>query len=241
MKFEEPTILFKTIIGSYMWNQQHEGSDTDYFKVYVFDSRSFLLGNRHSGGHHSEDKEKNEEIVSYEIGHVIRELQKGNVNFLWGVLSPKLVFARDEYIELVKIVFNNLSKNCIHSIRGFAMHNLWHWYGLKLDKKINIDNETVYYIKKTKEARLTSDKKKYWKILNTCVRTIDFGIKLLRDRKIDFIAHQSVINVQEIITLLGELEQAYKESELPEKTNNEPFEKFLLNLRLNNLKKEGLI
>ena len=220
-----------------MWNQQHESSDTDYFKVYIFDSRSFLLGNRHDGGHHSEDKEKNKEVVSYEIGHVIRELQKGNVNFLWGVLSSKLVFAKNEYWELRNIILNNLSKNYVHSIRGFAMHNLWHWYGLKLDKKINIDNETVYYIKKTKEARLASGKKKYWKILNTCARTIDFGIKLLRNSEINFTDSRSATNTQEIISMLGELEQAYKESELPKKPNPEQFETFLLNLRLDNLKK----
>ena len=235
MKFKEPIVLFRTIVGSHMWGQHHSESDTDLFKCYVFDSRSFLLGNRHDGGHHSEDKEKNEETTSYEIGHVIRQLQKGNVNFLWGVMSPKVALfntnINPNVWDLRKIVLDNLSKNYVHSIRGFAMHNLKHWFGLKVNKVLCMDGFTRYYVEKKKEPRLLPKDKKYYKILNTCARTLDFGIKLLRDGKVDFENPMGAVRPYNILHLLDKLEIAYEGSKLPERPNKESFEDFLLDIR----------
>ena len=142
MKFKEPTVLFKTIVGSKMWGQHRSDSDIDLFECYVFDSRSFLLGNTHDGGHSS--KKGNEDKDSFEIGHVVRQLQKGNVNFLWGVMSPKVQMANIDIEpnlwDLRKIVRENLSRATTYSIRGFVIHNLKHWFGLKIKLLIQSKN-----------------------------------------------------------------------------------------------------
>lgn len=236
MKFKEPTVLFRTIIGSHMWGQEHSESDKDMFKCYIFDTRSFLVGNRHDGGHQSKNEEKNEETNSYEIGHVIRQLLKGNVNFLWGVMSPKLDFVPtniDPNIvwDLREITKENLSKSTFYSIRGFTIHNLKHWFGLILEKVVSVEGKTLYIIKKKKLPRLVPEDKKYWKILNTCARTLDFGIKLLTDGVLDFQNPRGAVSPNDIILMLAELEVAYKESKLPDKPNPEPFEKFLIAIR----------
>ena len=141
MKFKEPITLFRTVVGSHMWGQHHSKSDVDMFECYVFDSRSFLIGNRHDGGHHSEIEKEGIKIEkdTYEIGHVIRQLLKGNVNYLWGVMSPKVEMAARNISpslwDLREIVQNNLSKATMYSIKGFVIHNLKHWFGLILNKK----------------------------------------------------------------------------------------------------------
>jgi len=233
MKFKEPIVLFKTIVGSKMWGQHRSDSDTDLFECYVFDSRSFLLGNTHDGGHSS--KKGNEDKDSFEIGHVVRQLIKGNVNFLWGVMSPKVIMYRhmDQNIfDLRKIVKDNLSKATTYSIRGFVIHNLKHWFGLKIKSIDSIEQyNRSYIIVEKKLPRLIPKDKKYWKILNTCARTLDFGIKLLRDGKLDFDHPRGAVSPRDVLLMLGELEQAYKESRLPEKSNPAPFEEFLLKIR----------
>lgn len=243
MKFKEKTILFRTIVGSHMWGQHHSESDIDKFEIYIFDSRSFLLGNRHDGGHHSEVEKKGIKIEkdTYEIGHVVRQLLKGNINFLWGVMSPKfdLVTTNSTWgvWDLRRMTRENLSKATTHSIRGFAIHNLKHWFGLILDKIVSINGHVHYIVIKKKEPRLIPENKKYWKILNTCARTLGFGIKLLNEGVLDFENPQEAIRTGEIILLLHELETAYNESKLPEKPDPKPFEEYLLYTRLNNLGK----
>lgn len=236
MKFKKKTILFRTIVGSHMWGQEHEGSDKDTFECYIFDSRSFLLGNRHDGGHKSKNEEKNEEKDSFEIGHVIRMLLKGNINFLWGVMSPKIDLCVTNIDPtmwgLRRITEQNLSKATMYSVKGFAIHNLKHWYGLILNKKpCELCDGVHFYIKESKPPRLLPEDKKYWKILNTCARTLDFGIKLLKDGVLDFENPRTAMSPNDVILMLTELEQAYKKSTLPDKPNPEPFEEYLLDTR----------
>ena len=235
MKFKEPIVLFKTIVGSHMWGQHRSDSDTDLFKCYVFDTKSFLLGNTHDGGHRSVNKEKDEETDSFEIGHVIRQLLKGNINFLWGVMSPKVqMTARDvepSLWDLRQIVLDNLSKATMYSIKGFVIHNLKHWFGLILEKIVSIEGKTFYIVKKKNLPKLIPEDKKYWKIVNTCARTLDFGIKLLRDRVLDFDNPKGAVSPRDVILMLGELETVYKTSKLQEKPNPAPFEEFLIKVR----------
>lgn len=243
MKFKEKTILFRTIVGSNMWGQEHEGSDTDKFECYIFDSRSFLIGNRHDGGHHHEVENEGIKIETdtYEIGHVIRQLMKGNVNFLWGVMSRKwdLVATNIDptFFDLQKIVAENLSKATTHSIRGFAIHNLKHWFGIILEKLTSINGHVHYIITKKKEPRLIPENRKYYKIINTCARTLGFGIRLLKEGVLDFENPVGASTIGRLIYLLNELEDEYRESKLPEKPDPQHFEQFLLYTRLNDLKR----
>jgi len=234
MKFKEPTILFRTIVGSHMWGQHHSESDTDMFECYVVDTRSILLGDRYDRG--KKTKGDNWEKDSFEIGHIIEMLLKGNVNFLWGVMSPKkdLVATNiDPNIwDLRQIVMDNLSRATVHSIRGFATHNLKHWLGIEVGRAVNpITGKVRHYIKEMKVARLGPEDKKYWKIINTCARTLDFGIILLKNGFLNFQNPRGARTPGDIILLLNELEKAYEESPLPDKPDPIPFEDFLIAIR----------
>ncbi len=239
MKFKKKTILFRTIVGSHMWGQHHSQSDTDMFEVYIFDTRSFMLGDRHDGC--KKTKGDNWEKDSCEIGHVITQLLKGNVNFLWGVMSPKFDLVTTNIdptiFDLKKIVRENLSRSTTHSIRGFVIHNLKHWFGLRVEKKYSIDGTVTYVIVKQGIPRLGPKDKKYWKILNTCARTLGFGIKLLNECWLDFENPRGAHETKDLLLLLGELEMAYKETVLPDKPDPVRFEEFLLWTRFNDLKR----
>ena len=239
MKFKRPSILFRTIVGSHMWGQHHSESDKDMFECYIFDSRSFLIGNRHDGCHrHDAD---NVETQSCEIGHVIRELLKGNVNFLWGVMSPKwdLVTTNIDptFFDLRSVVQSNISRATVNSIRGFAIHNLKHWFGIILDRLVSIDGYVHYIVAERKLPRLTENDKKYWKILNTCARTLGFGIKLLTEGVLDFENPIGAKTIGDITGLLNKLETSYEDSALPDKPDLKPFEEFLLWTRFNDLRR----
>jgi len=241
MKFKKKTILFRNIVGSHMWGQHHSQSDIDKFECYIFDTRSFMLGERH-------DRCKStkvivdgveEETISCEIGHVIEQLMKGNINHIWGVMSPKrdLVTTNIDptMFDLQMVVSLNLSKATTHSIRGFVIHNLKHWYGLIVDKMVSIEGHIHYFVAKKKVPRLEPEDKKYRKILNTCARTLGFGITLLREGILDFDHPQGCRHYGDIISLLNELEEAYKESNLPDKPDPVPFERYLLWTRFSDL------
>lgn len=241
MKFNKNTILFRTIVGSHMWGQHHSESDTDMFEVYVVDTRSILLGNRHDRGHHSEEEKDGvkEEKDSYEIGHVIEQLKKGNINFLWGVMSPHFDLVTTNIDpnmwDLRRITRENLSKATMHSVRGFVIHNLKHWFGIILDKVVSIDGDVTHCITKRKEPKLLPKDKRYWKIINTCARTLGFGIELLEDCGKTFFCYcdhpKGAISTGELILMLNDLEKAYKTSALPDKPNPDPFDDFLIGIR----------
>jgi len=127
---------------------------------------------------------------------------------------------------------DNLSKATVHSVRGFAMHNLKHWLGIELEAIHSIEklNQT-YIVKEMKPARLGPEDKKYWKIINTCARTLDFGINLLRNGFLVFENPRGARTPGDIIILLNELEVAYEESPLPDKPDPKPFEDFLIAIR----------
>jgi len=224
-----------------MWGQEHSQSDIDKFEVYIFDSRSFLLGDRHDGGEKTKEivNGVEEETDSCEIGHVIKMLIKGNVNFLWGVMSPKLDLVTTNIdptvFNLRSVVYSNLSRATVHSIRGFAVHNLKHWYGIVLDKVVSIDGQVIHVVVKRKVPRLFEGDKKYHKIINTCARTLGFGIKLLSEGVLDFDNPIGAGSVEGVIDLLNQLEMADWESALPEKPDPAPFEEYLLWTRISDL------
>ena len=92
---------------------------------------------------------------------MIFHLLKGNVNYLWCVMSPIIVSShRSSLKELRQIVVKNLVKNCYNSIRGMAKHNIYHF----IEKG---DMDSLLFKKK----------------LNVIGRTLNFGINLLTFHK----------------------------------------------------------
>lgn len=207
------TKLFTTTCGSHAWKMNTETSDIDLFTVYIVPSKSILDGTNH--GHNSHFSTSDiEDNVSHEIGKVINELIKGNINFLVGVLSPIINYQYKSYLDDLKelVIFNCQTKACANSIRGLAIHNY---------KKYIIGSDTA------KEYDIT-------KKCNSINRNLLFGMNALSGNGFKFIPvkHQTPEDVK---FMLSEFDKSLINSTLSEKTNSESFRKYLLDIRLNEL------
>lgn len=202
-------IIFETMVGSHMWGMQHGGSDEDHFLCYLAPTREILSGElvypvRFSHFEHGEMRDTS----AHEAQSVVGQLIKGNVNFLWGVMSPVVVKTSKWHDELREIAGRNLAKNCYHSIHGLAVHN---------------------YRKYIESGKDTSEKR-----CNTIVRSIHFGIRILVEGRIGF-APVSMVFPEQVKTAMSALEQAYQESKLPERPNEKEFRDWLFRLRVSDL------
>ena len=200
-------------MGSHVWQMNRPDSDIDIFTSYVVPSKDILSGvNRGYGSHASGGLCVGEmDTVSHEIGKIVEQLIKGNINFLIGTLSPLVIFERDDYLSSLKsIIYEHVqTKACTHSIRGLAVHNY---------KKYIIGSDTARDYPLTKKCNLIN-------------RTLLFGINLMNTNGFEFkpVTRQTPEDVK---NLLEEFDKSVIASDLPDKTNPEPFREYLLGVRL---------
>lgn len=204
--------LWKTQVGSHLWKMNHEGSDNDYFTVHIVPSKDILNGSV-TKLRSKVMKIEGDDYVSHEVGKVVDELIKGNVNFLTGIMSDIVIHNKHEYLyELQNRVKEyGQTKACVHSIKGLAMGNYTR-YVLG-----NEDDPTI---------------SKRCGIIN---RSLLFGINLLNGRGFQF---NSVINdntPKDVRRYLNVFDVIVENSSLPETTNPKPFRDWLYNLRLDEL------
>lgn len=206
--------IFRTMVGSHMWGMQHEGSDTDYFVCYTAPAKTLLDGTAEERGYLKSFvfKENGNDIVYHEAGKVVEQLLKGNVNFLWGVMSPCMVVSNAWHEKLKQIVRKNMAKNCYHSIHGLALHN---------------------YKKYIESGKDPSEKR-----CNTIVRTLGFGISILVRREFEFFPFMGA-TPDDILRRIGDLEKEHDASKLPEKPNDAEYREWLLSLRLAELSRHN--
>jgi len=208
--------LFKTNIGSHIWKMNHKDSDEDISIVYAMNSRDFLLGKKIKGKQLYDVN--GQDIVYYEIENVIEQLLKGNVNYIWSVMSPIIIKEYHSALkQLRQIVSANLSKSTYNSISGIVKHNIYHFIK-------NGDKNSQQYQKK----------------LNFIGRSIKFGINLLTWGKCMF-QKVDIKSEKELWELKNQLDIAYKNSNLPDKPNPKPFEEYLIKFRLYKLQKDNFI
>lgn len=196
-------ILFVTKIGSHVWGMNTKKSDTDLFQVYVVPTKDILRGKANTKSKFIHGY--NTDLAVHEVGTVVEQLLKGNLNFIIGVMSPLIVKTSKEHQELREIVSRNLAKNCYHSIRGMAMHN---------------------YKKYVESGKDRSEER-----CNKILRVLKFGVELLETGKIKFKSITSG-TPNAILGWLNALDGAYNSSSLPEKPNEEEYREWLLKVRL---------
>jgi len=208
------TVLFTTNVGSHMWGMQRPDSDKDLATVYMMSGEHFLEG-KHPNNHFSQRTDDEGVPVDeqrYEIQHVVNQIKKMNVNFVWAIMSPIILVDKSNFLqELRQIIADNRSKQIYWSIQGMARNN----------------------IKKFIE-RGEIGSRKYKKKLNVIARTIKFGINYLLYGKCIFEATYITTKV-ELDALMIQLSNAYNASPFPDKPKQEPFDKFLRKLRLYSL------
>lgn len=206
--------LWTTIVGSHVWQMNNPNSDTDLFTAYIIPTEDILSGrNRGNGSHNYQSV--TEDRTSHEIGKIINELIKGNINFLVGTLSYLVIHQHNNCLNDLKYLLkqHGQTKACVNSIKGLATSNY---------KK---------YI-----VNCNSEKKEHL-VIKKCGminRTLLFGIGVLEGNGFNFmpIVNQTPTDVKE---MLDRFNQAVIDSTLPEKTYPDPFRNYLFNLRLKEL------
>ena len=206
--------LFITEVGSRMWGMENFASDYDLFHVFQQPSSEYLRSSTFEKTHAAKTyMQDGKEIDAqyWEIGHLIHQLKKGNVNAIWGVCSGVVWKSSNELKTLRDIVIANISKESYHSIRGMAMSQL---------------------SDATKRAAVRDPAKNLW----TCARTLNFGCKLLGGDGVVFEKPEYyTVNEQRCITEFANLDTSFAESKLPDHVDPKPLEDFLWNIRMSEI------
>ena len=208
-KFPEGyTHLFSTLVGSHAWKMNHPGSDKDLFVCYAAPSEDFLIGRTHNRSHRS--KIGNIDRTSTEIGKVVNQILKNNINYLIHVLSPAVEFTTPEHKRLYNLTITNIHSECFNSINGFA--------GNEFRKKVNEGERDTQ------------------KVRRSILRTLNFGITLLRDGVVKFAPVTGDVEISDIDFAFEELVIAHENTMLPdEPLHVDKMMDWLLDVRMQNL------
>lgn len=209
-------VLFISSVGSHMWGMNRPESDIDLVVIYAASTRSILRGQKIPATIRQEIALCRTEVydtLGWEVGHLIDQLIRGNVNAIWYVKSPLVVKPSSYQEELAALVAANLSRSSHHSIRGMAESQ----------------------IKSEEEARRPEMAGKGYR---TALRTINFGINLLASGRICFDPVLHTPGKDEVMEALARLDEAYEKSSLPDRPDEDAFRDFLFRLRLDILAEE---
>jgi predicted nucleotidyltransferase len=198
-------VLFSTIIGSHVWNMNTKMSDTDIFEAYIAPTEDILKGIANTKSKFIQ--KDGFDIAQHEVGKVIAQLLKGNVNFIVGVMSPLCTTSFKTYhADLMEIVSMQMAKNCYYSIHGMALHN---------------------YKKYIESGIYTSER-----LGNKILRVLKFGQRILMGEGISFEKVEDG-TPDEIELQLKRLDATFDISTLQDKPKEEPFRDWLYQVRLN--------
>jgi hypothetical protein len=244
------TELSVTNVGSHMWKMNHENSDTDLFQIYVTDTKELLRGNFdyvHSSSSSNNGKQGKEkvEIVRHELQKVIVELIDGNVNFLWGVMSPIVLNQIGYTISLDgEPTYGSSDYYIPEHMAKFPLPYPLFSYGTYLGdlKRIVIANPSKGIYNSIRGLAI-ANKKKYLddpeisvevkeKKVKIILRTLKFGINYLRGQGFIFEKPDDAFNNDLVKSWLQELDSAYRESLYPEHPDQTMFRDFLYHVRM---------
>jgi predicted nucleotidyltransferase len=206
--------LFITEVGSFMWGMGTPESDHDYIQIFQQPTYDILAGYAFPTSKPHREFVENGVEYDYqymEVGHLVNLLLKGNINAIWAVTSPIVVqeHCALDFDNLRRITLNNLSKASYASISGMASSQL-------LDS--------------TRRPKATNMNKN--KAYTTCLRTLNFGIRMFTTGELVYAPVNYVPSLAEIkVTFDETLRDAYKTTLLPDKPNEHEFRDFLYYLR----------
>ena len=86
--------LYVSCVGSHMWGMNNEQSDIDLVMIYIAPTRAILRGEKIPFTVRQQIAPKNGEIydtLGWEIGHLIDQLIKGNINAIWYATSHLVI------------------------------------------------------------------------------------------------------------------------------------------------------
>lgn len=214
--------IWISLVGSHLWHMETSESDSDYFRVYQIPTASIMYGEGYKGTEPQRQyinmatgKPVKCDETGWEIGYLINQLIKGNVNAIWGTVSPKVVVEIGIRPELEILLKGGMSKNIAPSVTGLANANFIK--GKELEES---------------DPKLSS--KKY----RIAVRTLKFGINwLCGDVKFEPVELATRKDVEDHFAIM---DYTLKESHLRDKPNEVELRKWLFRLRMKDLNKEIL-
>lgn len=196
-----------------MWGMASPSSDYDLFHAFQQPSSEYLRSSTFEKTRAAKSYIENAREIDaqyMEIGHLVNLLKKGNVNAIWSVCSP-IVYKNSEWlVKLREVTINNLSKSSYASINGMAHSQL---------------NDAI------KRASV----KDPLKSKATTIRTLQFGITMLMNHKIEFKPPEDEVTNENIGKWFRYLDIAKEKSMLPYEVNVEPFENFLYDIRMSEI------
>lgn len=209
--------LFVTEVGSRMWGMATPESDYDHVVVYQVPTRRILEGHRVPETRPTRqyvDEAGREMDVSYkEIGHLINQLIKGNVNNLWTVTSPVVVEPSPVLDALASLARKTVSRASYPSIMGMAQSQ---------------------YADSVKRATVRDPHKS----LATAFRTAMFGITLLETGRIEYRPVSWTVEDREVQAAFQDLVAARNATNLPDAPDEAAFRALLSDLRLRQLEED---
>ncbi|MDD2834639.1 MAG: nucleotidyltransferase domain-containing protein [Methanothrix sp.] len=206
--------LFISCVGSHMWGMNSQESDIDLVMIYIAPTRSLLRGEKIMPTVRQQITARGGEIydtLGWEIGHLINQLIKGNINAIWYATSPLLVKPSILQEELSALVQANLCRQTYYSLKGMA--------------ESQIKSEE----KPAAKPRIAG------KGYRTALRTINFGISLLSEGKICFAPVLHTPGAEAVMEKMQQLDEAYASSLLPDRPDEDAFRELLLRLRIEDL------
>lgn len=203
--------IFVSCVGSHMWGMQSQESDIDLVMIYIAPTRSILRGEKIPTTLRQKMKALDGAIydtLGWEVGHLINQLIKGNVNAIWYVTSPLHVKPSPIQEALSFLVQANLCRETYHSIKGMAESQM-----------------------KSEIGAAKNPGKGY----RTALRTINFGIALLSEARVRFAPVLHSPEAREVSEKMQQLEEAYESSHLPDLPDEDAFRDYLMRLRMKDL------
>ena len=197
----EKEVLWESVVGSHLWGMNRPESDVDIFIGFVYPTEVFLRDYKPKLSYFIQ--ENGVDYSWHEIVVVVEQLMKCNINFVIGVISDIVGKTSDVHEKLRNYVLDNPCKGVYHSIRGMAVHN----YRKYVDSDIMTERKC-----------------------NKILRVLQFGITLLESGRYEFKPYHNG-DVGTIEKKITELDEAYKNSDLPEKMNEEELRDMLYEVR----------
>lgn len=120
-------VLLVSVVGSRMWQMEHEGSDWDIFIVVNTSLKEMLSINYHSINKEFKCELDGVEldIKIKEIKDVLKQLYKNNPNFIFGVLSDNIIYESNNELmkELRAITYRNINYQIFPPLNGMMVHH----------------------------------------------------------------------------------------------------------------------
>lgn len=201
-------VIMQTIAGSHAWGMNRPDSDYDLFVMYEDSTRALMTGLPY-GGSHFDQKTPGLDRQVHEVGHVVDQLIKGNINFIQGVTSPCVQICNKPARELRVLAKTHISaKGLYDSAYGMAKANY-----------------RKYLERPDVEAYDPTPKR-----CATIVRSCRFTAQILEFGEFNY-ANPGPCTVQDVEWAMKELQEAFARSTRPHVADPSPFRHWLLRLR----------